>query len=124
MENGHDELNPPTFMIEVSVIIPTCNRPDDLARCLRALEPQMGQHSYEVIVSDDSHDASTQAMLQTKFPTVKITTGPRRGPGANRNAGAMHASGKLMMMSFRLPVSSSRIAQPSQARGHTTFFMD
>ena len=97
MENGHDELNKPTFMIEVSVIIPTCNRPDDLARCLRALEPQTGQHSYEVIVSDDSRDDSTQAMLQTQFPTVKITTGPRRGPGANRNVGALQASGKWLI---------------------------
>ena len=86
MENGHDELNTPTFMIVVSVIIPTCNRPDDLARCLHALAPQLEKHSSEVIVSDDSLVDSTQAMLTTEFPTVKITTGPRREPQCRRAA--------------------------------------
>ena len=97
MENRRNEFNPPTNVIQASVIIPTCNRPDDLARCLRALAPQLQQHPCEVIVSDDSRDERTQAMLNAEFPTVKITTGPRRGPGANRNAGARQASGEWLI---------------------------
>jgi GT2 family glycosyltransferase len=81
----------------ISIIIPTCNRPGDLARCLRALAQQLEQHPCEVIVSDDSLDESTQAMLKAEFPAVRITTGPRSGPGANRNAGARIATGEWLI---------------------------
>lgn len=84
-------------MTSASIIIPTCNRPDDLARCLRALFPQLAQHPCEVIVSDDSRDDSTRNMLKKEFPAVKITTGPRSGPGANRNAGARAATGEWLI---------------------------
>jgi len=80
-----------------SIVIPTCNRPADLARCLHALAPQLTQHPCEVIVSDDSRDDSTQSMLKAEFPAVKITTGPRRGPGANRNAGVLQATGEWLI---------------------------
>lgn len=84
-------------MTTASIIIPTCNRPDDLARCLRALAPQLEKQSCEVIVSDDSRDERTQAMLKAEFPAVNITTGPRSGPGANRNAGARIATGEWLI---------------------------
>lgn len=84
-------------MIEATLIIPTCNRPADLERCLRALAPQLELHPCEVIVSDDSRDQRTQAMLKAEFPSVKITFGPRSGPGANRNAGARQASGEWLI---------------------------
>lgn len=80
-----------------SIIIPTCNRPDDLARCLRALASQLEQQSCEVIVSDDSRDERTREMLKKDFPAVKIASGPRCGPGANRNAGARLASGEWLI---------------------------
>ena len=97
MEYRRTELNLPKLMIEASIIIPTCNRPADLERCLRALAPQLAQHPCEVIVSDDSRDDRTQALLRAEFPTVKISTGPRRGPGANRNAAALHATGEWLI---------------------------
>lgn len=52
----------------VSVVVPTCGRPDLLRRCLAALERQsLPREAYEVIVSDD--------------------TGLRSGPAAARNRG-------------------------------------
>ena len=84
-------------MIQATIIIPTCNRPADLERCLRVLQPQFQQHPCEVIVSDDSRDDRTQKLLAAEFPTVKIAIGPRCGPGANRNAGARLASGKWLI---------------------------
>jgi GT2 family glycosyltransferase len=119
MENGHNTLNTQTIMIEVSVIIPTCNRPGDLARCLRALTPQLGGHSSEVIVADDSRDEDTQAMLKADFPTVKITTGPRRGPGANRNAGARQASGEWLVF-----MDDDVIPAPGFLQAYFTAFAD
>lgn len=84
-------------MPAVSIIIPTCNRPEDLARCLHALAPQLQQHPCEVVVSDDSRDARTREMLRRQFPAVKIATGPRSGPGANRNVGARTATGEWLI---------------------------
>ena len=84
-------------MVFTSIIIPTCNRPADLERCLHALLPQLEQHPCEVIVSDDSRDDRTRELLASKFPTVKIVRGPRCGPGANRNAGAQEALGEWLI---------------------------
>lgn len=104
-------------MIEATLIIPTCNRPADLERCLRALAPQLEQHSCEVIVSDDSRDERTQALLASAFPWVKKTTGPRRGPGANRNAAARHATGEWLIF-----IDDDLIPAPSFLSAYFTAF--
>ena len=74
--------------MKFSVVIPTCRRPDLLARCLRALPT-----SEEVIVSDDSPDDATRELVTRDFPHVRWVRGPRRGPAANRNHGASAATG-------------------------------
>lgn len=84
-----------------SVVIPTCNRNDLLARCLERLGPgtQTGidlmdssprgeRMTYEVIVSDDGRKGSAEPMIRARFPWVRWVQGPRRGPAANRNCGA------------------------------------
>lgn len=75
----------------ISVIIPTCHRNEDLGRCLDCLVPGvqlLDSASYEVIVSDDGRDTTAEAMIRERYPWVKWTQGPRRGPAANRNHGA------------------------------------
>ena len=82
--------------IAFSVVVPTCRRPDLLVRCLRALAPDqqtIGAERYEVIVTDDFLEGSEREGLPEKFPWVRWTAGPRRGPAANRNQGASHARG-------------------------------
>ena len=74
-----------------SVVIPTCNRPEQLARCLALLPRKVG-----VIVTDDSSDARTRAMLTRDFAHVRLTQGPRRGPAANRAHGATLAGGEWL----------------------------
>ncbi len=69
------------------MIIPTCQRPDLLARCLNLLP-----RDANVIVTDDSRDDATQQMVARDFPWVRWQAGPRRGPAANRNAGARSAT--------------------------------
>jgi GT2 family glycosyltransferase len=49
-----------------------------------------------VIVSDDSHDEATRALVERKFPSVRWMRGPRRGPAANRNHGARAAAGEWL----------------------------
>jgi GT2 family glycosyltransferase len=80
-----------------SVVVPTCNRHELLAACLRGLAP--GQQSfaaenYEVIVSDDGAALSGGQRMKEQFPWARWIAGPRRGAAANRNFGAAHASGQ------------------------------
>jgi len=100
--------------MKISVIIPTCQRNDLLAQCLDQLAPekQTGMHlsgpndpepaqapagKYEVIVSDDSLRPTAESMIRDRYPWAKWVSGPRRGPAANRNHGARHATGEWLM---------------------------
>lgn len=76
----------------ISVIVPTCDRPELLAVCLSAL-PEF----VEVIVSDDSRSEATRSMLKDRFPRSRWVQGPRRGPAANRNFGARCAEGEWLV---------------------------
>ena len=75
----------------ISVIIPTCDRTESLARCLE----QLGGAA-EVIVSDDGKTTATSELISARFPNVKWYQGPRRGPAANRNHGARHSVGEWL----------------------------
>jgi GT2 family glycosyltransferase len=94
----------------LSVILPTCNRAEDLARCLNALAPERAERAsapppgsgvkrngfrYEVIVSDDGD--SLETMIRSQFPWATYYQGPRRGPAANRNFGASKANGTWLL---------------------------
>ena len=86
--------------LQLSVIIPTCDRPSLLRSCLRGLEAarqalQPGQ--CEIIVSDDGHGRETMQMLGSEFPLIEWTAGPQRGPAANRNRGARQACGEWLV---------------------------
>ncbi|HYG55983.1 MAG TPA: glycosyltransferase [Burkholderiales bacterium] len=62
--------------LRVSVVVPTCGRPQLLARCIAALESQsLPEHDYEVIVVED---------------------GGRRGPASARNRGWRLASAPIV----------------------------
>jgi GT2 family glycosyltransferase len=75
----------------ISIVIPTCERTESLARCLERLTGIA-----EIIVSDDSKTPATGQLVSTRFPKVKWIPGPRRGPAANRNHGARHATGEWL----------------------------
>ena len=80
--------------LEISVVIPACNRPGSLAACLGRLAPgtqSLPADDYEVIVTDDSRDFAVRDMIREKYPWAQWTQGPRRGPAANRNHGARQA---------------------------------
>lgn len=79
-----------------SVIVPTFDRHGTLARCLDQLAPAvqgMDAGEYEVIVSDDARSDGTRDFLRQRYPWVRWTAGPARGPAANRNHGAAEARG-------------------------------
>lgn len=75
----------------LSVIVPTCNRPEDLRVCLQHLSPavqSLPAELYEVIVTDDGRRLPAQQWCGDEFPWVVFVVGPAKGPAANRNHGA------------------------------------
>jgi GT2 family glycosyltransferase len=83
-----------------SVIIPTCHRNEDLAKCLDCLAPgtqTLRAASYEVIVTDDGSTTTAEGMIRERYPWAKWTQGPRRGPAANRNHGAALAAAEWLV---------------------------
>ena len=84
--------------MSVSIIIPTCNRTNELRDCLSLLVPQLpSDGSTTVFVCDDGRDGKTQAMVNQEFPMLRWNEGPRRGPAANRNFGARVADGDWLI---------------------------
>jgi GT2 family glycosyltransferase len=83
-----------------SVVIPTYDRHETLAACLARLAPgaqALDAAQYEVIVSDDARRSATRRFLAERFPWVRYTPGPARGPAANRNHGAAEARGTWLV---------------------------
>lgn len=83
----------------ISVIVPTCQRPELLSQCLQKLAPggqSLEADAYQVIVTDDSANATTRDLIAREFPWARWIAGPRHGPAANRNHGARHAGGEWL----------------------------
>ncbi len=84
--------------VRVSVVIPSCNRPDDLRRCLASLEAQRGARPLEVIVVDNRPGpASPTAAVAREFERVILLEEHRPGLSYARNAGFAVASGAIMI---------------------------
>ena len=84
----------------LSVIIPTCNRNELLAKCLDCLSPEIQEmdiHSYEIIVSDDGKENQAKELISEKYPWVTWVEGLKKGPAANRNNGAKYAKGEWLV---------------------------
>jgi cellulose synthase/poly-beta-1,6-N-acetylglucosamine synthase-like glycosyltransferase len=85
----------PTQRPFVSIIIPTYNRPDRLARCLHALTQQTyPAQLFEVIVVDDGSEPPVNLPLLPIAAT--LLRQPNAGPAAARNAGAAQAQGQYL----------------------------
>lgn len=83
-----------------SIIIPTCNRPQLLDKCLTKLDYRLQKfdaNAYEVIVTDDSSSDATELFLKSQYTWIKWLKGPARGPAANRNNGASFAKGEWLI---------------------------
>ena len=80
----------------MSVVIPTRNRIDKLARCLDSV-CDSDYRQTEVIVVDDASDRPVGDTLSSRFPNVNfIRNDHRRLLSCSRNAGAAAASGEFL----------------------------
>ncbi len=97
----------------VSVVIPTCGRPELLARCLHAVLAQQVQHGphgqqphdeagFEIVVVDDGHSDATQRLVQalaSDTPGIALRylrPAQGRGPAVARNTGWRAARGDIV----------------------------
>jgi glycosyltransferase involved in cell wall biosynthesis len=86
----------------LSVVIPTKDRADALARTLDALEAQeVGEASLEVIVVDNGSSDDTLEQVRARrggarLP-IQLLEQPEGGPAAARNAGAVTAAGEVLL---------------------------
>lgn len=87
----------------LSVVVPTCGRPELLGRCLLALAVQtLPRSDFEVVVVDDGHSALTQRLVNTiagETPGLAIRylrPEQGRGPAVARNAGWRLARGDII----------------------------
>ncbi len=103
-----------------SIIIPTCNRPQELKACLEAigsLLEQVTDEAVEVVVTDDGRRQPVTYAHVREFPWVKLVEGPRKGPAANRNFGASMASGEILVF-----LDDDCIPKPNFLLGYIEFW--
>lgn len=88
--------------MKVSVVVPTCRRPEFLERCLRALARQhFDPGDYEVLVVDDASEPATRNLVERMERTAGInlrylSTIRKMGPAAARNLGWRAARGEIV----------------------------
>jgi GT2 family glycosyltransferase len=87
-------------VLDISVIVPTRNRPQKIEMCLRAIAGQSYPHDrFEVIVVDDGSDVP---LAPTILPfrahlQLQLLEQKHAGPARARNTGAKHAAGTLLV---------------------------
>ena len=82
-----------------TVIVPTRNRPRQLAGCLAALAAQdYPREGFQVIVVDDGGDAPARPAVDAYLADLdlRLIVQPHRGPGQARNLAAREAEGRLL----------------------------
>jgi GT2 family glycosyltransferase len=90
------------MIFHISIVVPTCNRPALLERCLAALIAQdFDPAAYEVIIADDAACAATRELVERwaerARPTLRyLAVTGRHGPAAARNAGWCAARGAII----------------------------
>lgn len=84
---------------EVSVLVPTRNRPEALARCLAALTRQSIHRVLEIVVVDDgSEDQESVARIVAETPGARLVRKLGAGVAAARNAGIEAARAPLLCL--------------------------
>jgi GT2 family glycosyltransferase len=103
---------------DISVVIPTFERPDLLEQCLWSLQGQTTpSERFEVVVIDDGSSAATDDIIakSTKaMPNLITAKQPtNRGPAAARNRGVNMASAELILF-----LDDDMVAAPDLIAGH------
>ena len=83
--------------MQISIVIPTRDRPAALAGCLSALAAeQLGAQHEVVVVDDGSRDRAAVALALELAPGARLIRGSGHGPATARNLGARAAGGDVV----------------------------
>lgn len=77
---------------ELSVVVPTRDRPHALGRCLASLDQQEDVAIEILVVDDGSVDQAALRRTTARHPHARLIAGAGRGPAAARNLGARAAA--------------------------------
>lgn len=91
------ETSPDRPTVDVSIVVPTCNRPDALRRCLQYLFAQETTHRYEVVVVDNQPGQWDSAAVMADFPSAMLCQEPRPGSSYARNLGILQSQGRFIV---------------------------
>ena len=107
--------------LSFSIIVPTRDRNAQLEQCLVRIvsDVQNVAHDHEIIVTDDSPAQTAKVLIDDLFPSVQWIAGPRRGPAANRNAGAAMARGRFLVF-----IDDDCLPDPGLLDGYTRAISD
>lgn len=85
--------------ISVSVVVGTCDRPEDLRKCLLSLTAQTSRQirPVEIIVVDNRPQTRSASGVLVEFPDVKLLTEERSGASYARNAGIAASTGDIVV---------------------------
>jgi GT2 family glycosyltransferase len=84
----------------LSVVIPTYNRPERLALCLKALaQVDYPRDQYEVVIVDDGSPTDLEPVVAPfrEQMTLSLIKQANAGPAKARNVGACHARGSYLV---------------------------
>lgn len=87
-------------MYQISLIIPTYNRPERLKNCLESLTKlEYSENLFEVIIIDDGSSQDLNNIIKDFESTLNLTyfKQENKGPATARNNGAKKAKGKYLV---------------------------
>jgi GT2 family glycosyltransferase len=83
--------------VGVSVVVATCDRPDDLRACLASLTSQQTRRPVEIIVVDNRPGSGLTAPVVAEFSGVRVVEEHRPGLSYARNAGISASTGEIII---------------------------
>lgn len=83
--------------VSVSIVVPTCDRPDDLRRCLESLHAQRTTRPLEIVVVDNRPGQGSAREVAREFPRAVVVEERRPGLSYARNAGFLAAHGDILV---------------------------
>ncbi|RIH87414.1 Chondroitin synthase [Meiothermus luteus] len=82
---------------ELSVVIPTRNRAEQVVRTVGAFLAQTGVDFEVIVVDDGSEDGTSKRLGALRDPRLEVVCQPRGGLAAARNAGLARARGRYVL---------------------------
>lgn len=85
-------------MIDLAIVIVSANDAHWLERCLSTVFDHAGEATLEVIVVDNASTDGTRDLVESRFPHVRVLSGPNRGFAYGNNRGLEQARARYLLM--------------------------